>query len=198
MRHLFARLMGLCLLALFAAGCQRTIIFVTTPTPPAPATSSSAERTAKITQIKGTVEVRTSSKANWTPAVQDQVMAEGNEIRTGAGSNALIELTEGSHIYLAENTQFALTLLNPFMDSQLTTLDLQNGQVWVLLKGGALDVQTDNPRGIASARNAYMSVELQAPSRVLNVSCLQGVCGFGSVLIPSGYKLTNAADNQSP
>ena len=196
MRSWTVRLTGLILLALLATGCQRNFIFVTTPTAPVPATSSSAERTAKITQIKGTVETRTSSKAAWTPAAQDQLLAEGSEIRTAAGSNALIELTEGSHIYLGENTQFALTLLNPFMDSQLTTVDLQNGQVWVLLKGGALDVQT--PFGIASARNAYLSVELQPQSRVLNVSCLQGVCGFGSVLIPSGYKLVNAADNQSP
>jgi LysM repeat protein len=197
MRHLLVRLIGLVLLALLAAGCQRTFIFVDTPTPVAPtANNSSAERTAKITQIKGTVETRTSSQANWAPAAQDQLLDEGSEIRTASRSNALIELTEGSHIYLDEFTEFTLTLLNPFMDSQLTTLDLKDGQVWVLLKGGALDVVT--PFGTASARNAYLSVELQAQSRVLNVSCLQGVCGFGSVLIPSGYKLLNAADNQSP
>jgi LysM repeat protein len=198
MRRLFARLGGLCLLALLTAGCQRTFIFVTTPTSPAKVTSSAAERTATITQIKGTVETRTSSNGNWTRASQDQLFSEGNEIRTGPGATAVIGLTEGSHIYLASNTQFTLTLLNPFLDSQLTTLDLQNGQVWVLLTGGALDVQTPFPNGIASARNAYMSVELQPQSRVVNVTCLQGVCGFGSVLILPGYKLANAVDNQSP
>jgi LysM repeat protein len=195
-RQLLARLMGLCVLGLLAAGCQRTLVFVTTPTSPARVTSAAAERTAAITQIKGTVETRTSSQANWGPAAQDQHLAEGSEIRTGTGSSAVIGLTEGSHIYLGASTQFTLTLLNPFLDSQLTTLTLQNGQVWVLLNGGALDVQT--PFGIASARNAYLSVELQPQSRVLNVTCLQGVCGFGSILIPSGYKLNNAADNQSP
>ncbi len=197
MRHLLARLTGLCLLALLAAGCQRTIIYVTTPTSPAKVTASGAERTAAITQIKGTVETRTSSKANWVPAAQDQHLAEGTEIRTVSGSSALIALTEGSHIYLGASTQLTLTMLNPSLDSQLTTLTLQNGQVWVLLNGGALDVQT--PSGIiASARNAYLSVEVQPTSRVINVTCLQGVCGFGSILIPSGYKLSNAADNQSP
>ena len=196
MRHLFARLTGLCLLGLLAASCQRQLIYVTTPTSPASVTSSAAERTAAITEIKGTVETRTSSKANWTPAVPDQHLAEGSEIRTGSGSSAVISLTEGSHIYLGASTQFTLTLLNPFLDSQLTTLTLENGQVWVLLNGGALDVST--PFGIASARNAYLSVELQPQSRVLNVTCLQGVCGFGSILVPSGYKLVNAADNQSP
>ncbi len=197
MRSWTVRLTGLILLALLAAGCQRTFIFVTTPTPAGPVTSSAAERTAKITQIKGTVETRTSSQASWSPAALDQLLTEGSELRTGPGSNALIELTEGSHIYLGESSQFTVTLLNPFMDSLLTTLDLQSGQVWALLKGGALDVKT--PYGIATARStAYMSVEIQPQSRVVNVSCLQGVCGFGTVLINPGYKLVNAADNQSP
>jgi LysM repeat protein len=197
MRHLLARLTGLCLLGLLAAGCQRTLVFVTTPTSPANVTSAAAERTAAITQVKGTVETRTSSQANWTPAAQDQHLTEGSEVRTGSGSSVVIGLTEGSHIYLGASTQLTLTLLNPFLDSQLTTLDLQNGQVWVLLNGGALDVQTPG-NFIASARNAYLSVEVQPQSRVINVTCLQGVCGFGSILIPSGYKLVNAADNQSP
>ena len=198
MRILLARLGGLCLLALLTASCQRTLIYPTTPTSPAKVTSSAAERTASITQINGTVETRTSSQGNWTRAALDQLLTEGTEIRTGAGSTAVIGITEGSHIYLASSTQFTLTLLNPFLDSQLTTLDLQNGQVWVLLTGGALDVQTPLSNEVASARNAYMSVELQPQSRVVNVTCLQGVCGFGSVLIPSGYKLANAIDNQSP
>lgn len=196
MRSLIVRLGGLCLMAMLTAGCQRTLIFPSTPTSPSPLASQAAERQASITQINGTVDTRTSTKGNWTAAGQDQLMAEGSQIRTGAGSSALIGLTEGSHIYLGANTQFTLTLLNPFLDSQLTTLDLQQGQVWVLLKGGALDLQT--PFGIASARNAYLSVELQPQSRNLNVTCLQGVCGFGSILIPSGYKLANAADNQAP
>jgi len=196
MRDLRARLTGLCLLGLFAAGCQRNLVYITTPTNPASVTSA-AERTASITQIKGTVETRTSSQANWVPATQDEHLAEGSEIRTGPGSSAVVTLTEGSHIYLAANTQFTLTLLNPFLDSQLTTLDLHTGQVWVLLNGGALDVQTPST-AIASARNAYLSVEVQPDSRVVNVTCLQGVCGYGSVLIPSGYKLENADNNASP
>ena len=196
MRSLLARLGALCLLAVLAAGCQRTLVFVTTPTSPAGAVTSSAQRTATITQIKGKVETRTSANGTWKPASLNQVLDEGTQIRTAADASAVISLTEGTHIYLGANTQFTLTLLNKFLDSLLTTLDLQQGQVWVLLNGGALDVQT--PAGIASARNAYMSVELQPQSHTLNVTCLQGVCGFGTILIPSGYKLANAANNQSP
>ena len=196
MRRLIARLGSLCLLALLTAGCQRTLIFISTPTSPSPVISPAAERTATIQQLDGTVETRTSISGNWAPAIVNRTLAEGAQIRTAAGSHALIGLTEGSHVYLGPNTQFTLTLLNPFLDSQLTTIDLQQGQVWVLLKTGALDVKT--PFGIASARGAYLSVELLPQSRSINVTCLQGVCGFGTILIPGGYKLANAADNQSP
>jgi LysM repeat protein len=197
MRRLLVRLGSLCLLALLTAGCQRQFIYVSTPTRPAPVTSSAAERTASITQIKGTVETRSSANGDWKPAGQDQVLAEGNQVRTGGpGSSAVISLTEGSHIYLGANTQLTLTLLNKYLDSLLTTFDLKQGQVWVLLNGGALDVKT--PFGIASARNAYLSVELVPQSRALTVTCLQGICGFGTILIPSGYKLANAADNAAP
>src|SRR5215470_3241169 len=177
---------------MLASGCQRTLVYLTTPTSPAGSPNSGAQRTATITDIKGTVETRTSANAAWKAASLNQVLAEGTQVRTGDGASAVIGTTEGSRIYLGANTQFALTLFNPYMDSLLTTLDLQQGQLWVLLSSGALDVQT--PFGIASARTAYMSVALQPQSRSLNVSCLQGVCGFGSILIPSGYKLDNAAD----
>jgi LysM repeat protein len=196
LRSFLARLGGLCLLALLAAGCQRTLIFPSTPTSPAGSTSGAAERTATITQIKGTVETRSSANAAWKAAGLNQVLAEGSQVRTSADGSAVVTLTEGTHIYVGGNTQFTLTLLNKFLDSLLTTLDLQQGQLWVALNGGALDIQT--PFGIASARNAYLSVELVPQSRTINVTCLQGVCGFGSILIPNGYKLINAADNQSP
>jgi LysM repeat protein len=196
MRSFLTHLSCLGLAVLFTAGCQRNLVYLSTPTSAGGLSTTAPERTATIREQSGTVETRTSANGSWTPAVQKQVLTEGSQIRTGSGSLAVIGLTEGSHIYLGAATQLTLSQLNPFLDSQLTTLDLTQGQVWVLLTGGALDVQT--PYGIASARTAYLSVEFQPQSHTVNVTCLQGVCGFGSVLIKSGFKLADAANNQSP
>lgn len=108
-------------------------------------------------------------------------------------ARASITLTEGTKIYVDQNTEFSVTQLNPYLDSLLTALDLKQGQLWVLLNGGALDINT--PFGIALARGAYLSVEYYPDQRQVNVTCLEGVCGFGTVRIDSGYKLLDAADN---
>jgi LysM repeat protein len=199
MRSLKARLgwLGLLIvLALLSAGCQRTLVFIETPEGNPLGPSPTPERSAAILEITGQVEARRSSEAEWAPAQPGQVLSEGSQLRTGAGARVSLQLTEGTKIYAGPDTTFTFNLLNPFLDSQLTALALEAGQVWVLLSGGALDVET--PLGIATARGAYIGVRYQPQGRDLEVTCLQGVCGFGSVLIPSGYKLANAATNSAP
>ena len=48
-----------------------------------------------------------------------------------------------------------------------------------------------NPRG------ASLSAEV-GPNDLVNLSCLRGVCGFGSILIPERYVLADAANNEDP
>jgi LysM repeat protein len=189
------RLAWLGLAAFLLAACQRNLVYLSTPTGAAAGTAV-PERAATLLEATGTVETRSSENAAWTPAVQGQLFSEGSQLRTGPGGRAVIGLTEGSHIYLGESTEIAITLLNPYLDSQLTVLDLKGGRTWVLLPSGSLDVQT--PFGIATARTANLSAEYIPDSRTVNITCLQGICGFGSILIPSGYKLSNAATNESP
>ena len=189
------RFAWLILMALLAAACQRNLVYLSTPTGGVSGTPV-PERTATLLETAGTVETRTSENAAWVPAVQGQLFSEGSQLRTGPGARAVIELTEGTHIYLGESTEIAVTLLNPYLDSQLTVLDLKNGATWVVLPSGSLDVQT--PFGTATARTAELSAEYLPDSRTVNITCLEGICGFGSILIPSGYKLTNAASNELP
>ncbi len=194
MRSLFARYGWLLAGLLFLSACQRTLINL--PTPTGGPTSAATERSAVFSGLEGTVEVRSSANGAWGPASVQSPLPEGSEVRTGADGRASITLTEGSKIYIDPNAEFSITQLNPFLDSLLTTLDLKHGKLWVLLNGGALDITT--PFGIALARGAYLSVEFLPDQRAVNVTCLEGVCGFGSVAIPSGYKLLDAADNASP
>jgi len=191
MRSLLSRLSWLLAVPLLLNACQRNLVYL--PTPTGGPASDATERTAVFSGLEGTVEVRSSANAEWQPASQQAPLAEGSEVRTGAGGRASITLTEGTKIYVDQNTEFSVTQINPFLDSLLTALDLKHGQLWVLLNGGALDVNT--PFGIVLARGAYLSVEFYPDQRQVNVTCLEGVCGFGTVAIPSGYKLLDAADN---
>ncbi|MCC7361350.1 MAG: FecR domain-containing protein [Anaerolineales bacterium] len=194
MRSLFARLGWLLAAALLLGACQRNLVYLPTPTggPIGPDT----ERKAVFSDLAGDVDVRSSANGEWQAASLLTPLPEGSEVRTGPDGRATLTLTEGSKVYVTEDTEFSITQLNPYLDSLLTTLDLKQGLVWVLLNGGALDVNT--PFGIALARSAYLSVEYRPDQRQVNVTCLEGVCGFGSVAIPSGYKLEDAADNANP
>ncbi len=192
-RPLSLRLGWLLVFALAAAGCQRTLVTLTTPTPFGGAGTAAPERSAVIEDVSGTVEWRPSADDQWVPAAVSQSLNQGAELRTGGDSRAGLRLTEGSKIYLGASTEASFRLLNPFLDSHLTALNLTQGVVWVLLNSGALDVIT--PAGVATARGAYLSAEV---ADAVNITCLEGVCGFESVLVPAGYKLLDAADNDSP
>lgn len=193
-RSLLARFGWLLALPLLLSACQRNLVYLATPT--GGPTSAATERVAVFSALEGAVEVRTSANGEWAAASLQTPLPEGSEIRTGPDGRASLTLTEGTKIYVDVDTEFAITQLNPFLDSLLTALDLKQGQLWVLLNGGALDVNT--PFGIALARGAYLSVAYYPDERQVDVTCLEGVCGFGSVAIPSGYKLLDAADNASP
>lgn len=188
-------LIWFCAAALLATGCQRNLIYLNTPQGNALGPSATPDRNAVIESASGTVEWRASANADWVAVQEGQVLSQGAEIRTGVDSRATLRLTEGSKIYVGGSSEVAFNLLNPYLDSQLTVLDLAVGQLWVLLNGGSLDVET--PLGTATARTAYLSLDYRPQGQYLDVTCLQGVCGFGTVLIPSGYKLVDAQDNTS-
>lgn len=185
----FTHLRWLCLITLLAAACQRTPLQLepgtTAPTPRA-ASSAVAERSAVVQEVSGTVEVRADGNRPWAAAKVGDHLDKLAQVRTGADSRALLELTEGSKIRLAPNTAFSFTVLNAYLDSLLTSLQMTQGKVWVLLNGGALDVET--PLGVAQARAAYLSAEYDADRQTLAVTCLQGTCSLGDKFIPGGTK----------
>jgi len=195
----FTRLTVLCLIAILSAGCQRTFIELETPNGTQGNqgnATSGPERTAILKEIDGDVETRPTVSDAWAAATLDSQLVEGSQVRTSADSHALIEMTEGSRIRLGPKTTIAINYLNHYLDSLLTSLAMDEGQIWVLLNGGALDVET--PGGVASARSAYLSVVYNSATSAVSVSCLEGTCSFESAFIPGGYKLVNAEHNTNP
>jgi hypothetical protein len=195
------RLAVLLLIAALLAGCTRNV--VTLPTSVDEAASATpgalAERRATLSEIDGQVEARDAADDPWAPAEDGRILNEGGQVRTGRGSTALVTLSEGSKIRLGPRTVYGFSVLNPFLDSLLTSLTLESGQVWVLLNDGALDVET--PFGTASARRAYLSVTYDDGQGAVEVTCLEGTCSFGdqegAIFIPAGQKLEHAEDKAS-
>jgi LysM repeat protein len=175
------------LLALLAA-CARQPVRLpdSNPNNLQPGATSTPEREAVLREAQGVVEVRTDAAGQWAETATGVMLGVGNQIRTGPGSRAFLQLTEGSKIRLGADTALTFNILNPFMDSLLTSAALDYGQVWVLLNGGALDVEV--PLGTASARAASMSVSYDAPTQSLVITCLVGTCSFNQTFVPANSK----------
>lgn len=198
MRSWLFRLSFLCLVVIGLTACERRLIQVATqdggglsilnPT-------GTPERSATLLELQGQVEARLNDANPWTPASEGQTLNVDAQVRTGADGRALFRLTEGSKVRLEPNTFFTVKLLNPFLDSQLTSLRLEQGTVFILLKDGALDIET--PFGIASSRGAYLSVNFDDQRQSVTVMCLQGTCSFGTLFIPAGFKLDHAENSQA-
>ncbi|MBL8095565.1 MAG: LysM peptidoglycan-binding domain-containing protein [Anaerolineales bacterium] len=152
-----------------------------------PAASATPERRALLRQSTGQVEARLDSEQSWGSAVVGLGLDQGSQLRTvGEESSAFIQLTEGSKIRVGPESEITFNFLNPFMDSKLTAMALDDGQTYIMLSDGQIDVET--PAGRASALKAYMGVAYDAATQTVTVTCLQGTCSFNQTFIPQGFK----------
>ncbi len=152
-----------------------------------PSASATPERRALLRQSTGQVEARLDSEQSWGSAVVGLALDQGSQLRTvGEESSAFVQLTEGSKIRVGPDSTLSFNFLNPFMDSKLTAMALDEGQTYIMLSDGQIDVET--PAGRASALKAYMGVAYDAASQTVTVTCLQGTCSFNQTFIPQGFK----------
>ena len=184
-----------------SAACQRTFINPNTPGPNATAGSTtplapSGDRTALIARLTGQVEARPDAASQWAAAAPGLPLTEGSQVRTGADGQAFITFTEGSKVQVGPDTIVTFNIFYPDLNSPLTSLAMSGGRVWVLLSGGALDVET--PLGTASARAAYLSVAYDPQTQALSATCLQGTCSFGDLFIPERSKLISPRTAPEP
>ncbi|MBI2977216.1 MAG: FecR domain-containing protein, partial [Chloroflexi bacterium] len=161
--------------AAIATGTQTT-----TPTPP----SKTVSRSATVKELTNQVFTRANVAAAEQSAALGQVISVGGSVRTLDNSKARIDLTEGTIVRLAPLTSFTVSALNKDAVNPLTQLQLLFGKIWIILKGGTMDVQT--PVGVASVRGSFMSVAYNAALQQTIITCLEGLCNvlFNNVQLP--------------
>lgn len=128
-------------------------------------------REAVVTEIENDVIVESS------PASVGMVINAGQTIQTGENSRAKLNLTpEGTIVRVAPNSSFTLSQIDEENGAPKTTLELLFGKVFVLLKGGSLEVET--PSGVASVRGSLLSVQYNPKTNKVRASCLEGICSL--------------------
>ncbi len=143
-------------------------------------TNIPAMRFATLSEITGTVEVKTGESGSWIRIETNTAIRPGTTVLTSENSSVKITLSEGSIVRLSSQTQFTLTELGGATTDPVTKFKLDFGKVWAIvteaLGNGRLEVQM--PVGVASVRGSFMSAENNTTDNVEIVTCLEGHCRY--------------------
>lgn len=132
-------------------------------------------REAVISEVENDVLVRTLSTDTASQASDGLSIFETGSVETGNDSRARLDLLpDGTIVRISPNSSFVLSALTKENNSPKTKLELLFGQVFIILNGGSLDVET--PSGVASVKGSLMSVTYSPNSKRLAITCLEGHC----------------------
>lgn len=136
-------------------------------------------RFATLSEIKGSVEIRTAPDQPFKRVNETLTVTPGSTILTGEGSSAKITMSDGSIIRLSSQTQLTLVEMSGTASRPNTVLGLDFGKVWAIVGGiGEGIFQIKLPIGVASVRGTFMSAESNSTDKIEIVTCLEGKCAY--------------------
>jgi len=174
------------LIAALIAGCA------------APATPEPA-LTAVLSELSGTVLARGPSQPDFFAAANNQMIVAGSQVKTLEDGRVRLDISNHAIMRLGPNTIFTLIGAVERSNSLLANIQLAAGQLWVVLMGGYIQIET--PQGLAAVRGSYLSVTVvQAVGTY--VTCLEGDCSVqnnsGVTDLVAGETGTITSSTQAP
>jgi len=144
--------------------------------------------TANLSDIIGEVYALQPNQPNFEKAKDYMVINSGGQIRTLENSKVRLDISDGNIVRLGPSTIFTLQGEESTAEGLFTRLKIEAGELWIILKGGSLNVET--PSGVASVRGSYMSVSVDPQSGTVKITCLEGTCSIkndgGTVTLVAG------------
>ncbi len=99
-------------------------------------------------------------------------------MKTGDESRVRVDISDGTVVRVAANTEFTLVTLSPEATDPVTTFVLDAGKLFVrvtrALGGGAFEIET--PSGVATVRGSLMTAEYSRQTGRFLITCLEGEC----------------------
>jgi hypothetical protein len=147
---------------------------------PSPTPDPSIPRTAVFSEVENEVQ-RAEAASEFVLALPGDILNLGGQAQSGPDGRARLDLTpDGTIVRVGPNSMFILAAFSEFADPPQTTLELFLGQLWIILNGGTLDIQTQT--GLATVRGSLMSVGYDPQTGDMTVTCLEGHCTLGNHL----------------
>lgn len=131
-----------------------------------------------IKEVFGTVLIQRNGVSDPENAEVDQKILIGDQVFTLSGSRARMDLTNDTIIRINSNSNFTLTSIEDTSSGLFAELNLKIGEIWVILNGGSLNV--DTPSGVASVRGSFLQVSVKPNGGIVEITCLEGECSVGN------------------
>ena len=172
-----------------------------TPTPEATQASGSGPSvTAELSEIVGGVLARDAQQTGFTPATAGYVLDLLGQVQTKADGKVRLDFSTGTLMRLGPGTLFTLEAPKTNSAGILNRLQLEVGKLWIILRGGTLEV--DTPSGVAAVQGSLMSVDFGATGSSVRVTCLEGHCSLtnpaGTVHITAGQTADTSTSDSPP
>lgn len=130
--------------------------------------------TVTLSEIQGTVQVLKPEDGFFADAHQGQVLEVGDQLLTHADGMARLDFSSGTIVRVSPLTTFVVNSLENSNDFPTAELNLEVGEVFVILHGGTLAVNTQE--GSATVQGSYMSVKGRLNKLGTFIICLEGNC----------------------
>ena len=137
----------------------------------------------QITNIKGTVEVRSSANDAYAPAELGQRLGEGAQIRTGADGIVVLYRDKLTMVIVDNNSEAEVKTLGGTVEVPITILTVLTGAVGLehhtekLPEGAVLSVET--PEGnTGHILGSTVRVQYNPETKIMTATCLTGTCEF--------------------
>lgn len=165
--------------------------------------NTTAERppiTAALSELEGLVQAKAPGEDAFTQVIAGLVLQIQSQIQTGADGKVRLDISDGTILRLGPQTLFTLEGEEQTASGPLTKVKVAAGQIFIILSGGALEV--DTPAGVASVRGSYMEVRIDPDTGLIYITCLEGDCtaqtNGGQVSFSAGQTATITREDLPP
>jgi FecR-like protein len=148
----------------------------------APASAQTTAAPAEIKSLTGQVEVERKGQTQWSPAVVGMRLAEGDNVRAHAGASAVLDLPDGSEVFLAENSRIVVAKLevDPQSQTRQALVHLVVGKLRAavtkasitLVRARQSNFVISTPTAVAAVRGTILEVIFDAVRNAMRVAVL--------------------------
>jgi len=155
---------------------------------------------AVIGEVENDVSLKRTAESPFEEAFVNDEVKVNAQVKTSEDSRTRIDLSSGTVIRLGPESIFTLEINHETDNGLLTRLKVEGGQIWIVLNGGSLEVETSS--GLAGVRGSYMSTGYDSESGDVRITCLEGHCAAenesGAVEFTTGEAADLSADGAPP